>query len=242
MVEGHPANQAVRAVEATLFTASPQPYTTRAYSQSTHRRSQYMATGLLDQATNQQFIPVTARNLHFEGVECAAMYSPQDIRRRARTKIVATVGPASSDTEKLTELLQAGVDVFRLNMAHAGPEEQQRHVDNIRALSEEIDEPIAILVDLAGPKIRLGELPDGRLQCDYGQEFVFVNGAAPQAAERADVDLRAAREGAHGRRSRDAGRRHGEDGRRAQGNWAAFTLASSSAARSAAARASICRA
>ena len=109
------------------------------------------------------------------------MYSPQDIRRRARTKIVATVGPASSDMGKLTELLQAGVDTFRLNMAHAGLEEQQRHVDNIRALSEEIGEPIAILVDLAGPKIRLGELPDGRLQCDYGQEFVFVNGAAPQA-------------------------------------------------------------
>jgi pyruvate kinase len=109
------------------------------------------------------------------------MYSPQDIRRRARTKIVATVGPASSEMDKLAELLQSGVDTFRLNMAHAGPEIQQKHVDNIRALSAQIGEPIAILVDLAGPKIRLGELPDGRLQCDCGQEFVFINGAAPQA-------------------------------------------------------------
>ena len=138
------------------------------------------------------------------------MYSPQDIRRRARTKIVATVGPASSSPEKLAELLQAGVDVFRLNMAHAGPEVNSSIVDDIRALSAEIDEPIAILVDLAGPKIRLGELPDDRIQCELGEEFVFIDGDAPQAAQRIDLDLPAAREGAVGWRSRDAGRRHGQ--------------------------------
>ncbi len=105
-----------------------------------------------------------------------AMYSPQDIRRRARTKIVATVGPASSTHEQLAALAQSGVDVFRLNMAHAEPDAQQAHVDNIRRLSEELGEPIAILVDLAGPKIRLGELPEGRLFCETGEEFVFVAG------------------------------------------------------------------
>jgi pyruvate kinase len=150
-----------------------------------------MATALLEQATNWQSTDGTARNLP-QTESCSrsepnqladypAMYSPQDIRRRARTKIVATVGPASSEMSMLAELLQAGVDTFRLNMAHAGPEVQQRHVDNIRALSEQIGEPIAILVDLAGPKIRLGELPDGRIECGFGQEFVFINGAAPQA-------------------------------------------------------------
>jgi pyruvate kinase len=72
--------------------------------------------------------------------------------------------------------LRAGVDVFRLNMAHASPEEQQKHVDNIRALSDELDEPIAILVDLAGPKIRLGELPDDRVFCEIGASFFFVSG------------------------------------------------------------------
>src|SRR3990172_4744399 len=101
-------------------------------------------TLLLDQATTTEFAFTTA------------MYSPQDIRRRARTKIVATVGPASSDPDSLAKLARSGVDVFRLNMAHAGPDEQQAHVDNIRSLSEESGEPIAILVDLAGPKIRLG--------------------------------------------------------------------------------------
>jgi len=105
-----------------------------------------------------------------------AMYSPQDIRRRARTKIVATVGPACSSPEQLLALAQAGVDVFRLNMAHAEPEVQQGHVEAIRALSHELGEPIAILIDLAGPKIRLGEIADDCIVCETGEEFVFITG------------------------------------------------------------------
>jgi pyruvate kinase len=119
---------------------------------------------LLDQAPLTEFAIVPA------------MYSPQDIRRRARTKIVATVGPACSSPEQLQSLAQAGVDVFRLNMAHAEPDAQQQHVDNIRRLGDELGEPIAILVDLAGPKIRLGELPDDRIFCETGEEFAFVSG------------------------------------------------------------------
>jgi pyruvate kinase len=107
-----------------------------------------------------------------------AMNSPQDIRRRARTKIVATVGPACESYEQLRALARSGVDVFRLNMAHAEPDVQQGHVDNIRRLSEELDEPIAILVDLAGPKIRLGELPNDRIHCEIDEEYAFVQGSA----------------------------------------------------------------
>jgi pyruvate kinase len=103
-------------------------------------------------------------------------YTPQEIEQRSRTKIVATVGPACADAEMLVELAQAGVDVFRLNMAHAGPVEQQVHVDNIRRASEMLDQPIAILVDLAGPKFRLGELPNDRVFCERGAEFFFVAG------------------------------------------------------------------
>jgi pyruvate kinase len=106
------------------------------------------------------------------------MNSPQDIRRRARTKIVATVGPACESYEQLRALARSGVDVFRLNMAHAEPDVQQGHVDNIRRLSEELDEPIAILVDLAGPKIRLGELPNDRIHCEIDEEYAFVQGSA----------------------------------------------------------------
>ncbi|MGI9457199.1 MAG: pyruvate kinase [Aeoliella sp.] len=104
------------------------------------------------------------------------MLSQEDIRDRARTKIVATVGPASWDPVCIAELVASGVDVFRLNMAHAGPEEQQQHVNAIRQVSEDLDQPIAILVDLAGPKIRLGELVDDRIFCERDAEFSFVAG------------------------------------------------------------------
>jgi pyruvate kinase len=76
-------------------------------------------------------------------------------------------------------LALAGVDVFRLNMAHGEPDAQQVHVDNIRRMSDELGEPIAILVDLAGPKIRLGELPDDRIFCETDEEFSFVAGNGP---------------------------------------------------------------
>jgi pyruvate kinase len=113
--------------------------------------------------------------------EPTTMDSSYDPRLRSRTKIVATIGPASSEPARLAELVRAGVDVFRLNMAHAGPDELQQHIDNIRALSDELDQPIAILVDLAGPKIRLGELPGDRIFCEIGDTYCFVTGQ-PQAA------------------------------------------------------------
>lgn len=109
------------------------------------------------------------------------MLSSQDFSSRARTKIVATVGPATAEPAMLADLVRAGVDVFRLNMAHAGPEEQQAHVDNIRQVSQDLDQPIGILVDLAGPKFRLGEIADGRIFCERDSEFFFVEGDNPAA-------------------------------------------------------------
>jgi pyruvate kinase len=110
------------------------------------------------------------------------MTTQHDPHGRSRTKIVATVGPACSRPQQLRDLVQVGVDVFRLNMAHAEPEEQQRHVEAIRKLSNELDEPIAILVDLAGPKIRLGEVSGDRLFCELGMEFVLLARGEPEAA------------------------------------------------------------
>jgi pyruvate kinase len=109
------------------------------------------------------------------------MAVPKDPRQNSRTKIVATVGPACSEPAQLAALFAAGVDVFRLNMAHAEPDVQQQHLNNIRLLSQEIDEAIAGLVDLAGPKIRLGDLPGERISCEIGMEFDFVAGSEPQA-------------------------------------------------------------
>src|SRR3954471_15206564 len=104
---------------------------------------------------------------------------PRDPLQCSHTKIVATVGPACSTREQLAMLIAAGVDVFRLNMAHAEPDVQQKHVELIRSLSQEFNEPIAVLIDLAGPKIRLGNLAGDRINCDLGAEFFFVEGHEP---------------------------------------------------------------
>jgi pyruvate kinase len=95
---------------------------------------------------------------------------------RARTKIVATVGPACRQPEQLAQLISAGVDVFRLNMAHATREEQEQVAGAIRRISREMNHPIGILADLAGPKIRLGELVGGELELRAGEEVSFVRG------------------------------------------------------------------
>lgn len=77
-----------------------------------------------------------------------------------RTKIVATLGPATSDVETLTRLFDAGVDVCRLNFSHGNLETSLALLKNVRAAVERWGQPIAILGDLGGPKIRLGKVPD----------------------------------------------------------------------------------
>ena len=96
--------------------------------------------------------------------------------RPTRTKIVATVGPASESAEMLEQLIQAGVDVFRLNMAHSQPADAQPMVERIRAVAAKVAQPVAILADLAGPKMRLGELPNGEYDCRTGSTVTFVRG------------------------------------------------------------------
>ncbi len=96
--------------------------------------------------------------------------------RPARTKIVATVGPASRDRGMLVQLVQAGVDVFRLNMAHGTRAEHDETLDAIRSVSQQLNQPIAVLADLAGPKIRLGELPGGAIDCVADSQLTFVRG------------------------------------------------------------------
>src|SRR6478672_7790806 len=106
----------------------------------------------------------------------------RDPHRCSRPKIVATIGPACSSREQLARLIAAGADVFRLNMAHAEPDDQQKHVEQIRSLSEEFNLPIGILVDLAGPKIRLGDVADDRVACELSDDFFFIRGEEPKAS------------------------------------------------------------
>jgi pyruvate kinase len=79
-----------------------------------------------------------------------------------RAKIIATLGPASSDSETLERLLAAGVDVARLNFSHGAHEDHARTLDRIRAASRRLDKPVAVLQDLQGPKIRTGPLKAGK--------------------------------------------------------------------------------
>ena len=102
--------------------------------------------------------------------------SSQPIAKRARTKIVATVGPACDSEEKLGELIAAGVDVFRMNTAHGDQTSHEAMLAKIRAAASKQERPIGILVDLAGPKIRLGQLVNDPLECPAGAEFHFVPG------------------------------------------------------------------
>src|SRR6195952_3845310 len=83
------------------------------------------------------------------------------MRRQRKTKILATLGPASNTIEKMRELFHAGVDVFRINMSHTNHEMLAKMVKDLRALSEDVGRPVGILVDLQGPKIRLGTIPGG---------------------------------------------------------------------------------
>ena len=91
-----------------------------------------------------------------------------------KTKIIATVGPACCDRQALRDLVLAGVDVFRLNFAHGTHEWLDGVLTSIREVEEELDRPIGILGDLAGPKIRLGEISGGQFLCQEGATVVFV--------------------------------------------------------------------
>ena len=96
-----------------------------------------------------------------------------------KTKIVATVGPACWEPDGLRGLVEAGVDVFRLNFAHGEHDRLAGVVAEVRRISADLDKPVALLGDLSGPKIRLGDLPGDGLQCDPGETFTFARGADP---------------------------------------------------------------
>ena len=90
------------------------------------------------------------------------------------TKIVCTIGPATSSEERLRALIEAGMDVARLNFSHGTHESHGQVIERIRRLSAELDKPVAILQDLCGPKIRLGKLPEEGIALEPGQNVRFV--------------------------------------------------------------------
>ncbi len=91
-----------------------------------------------------------------------------------KAKIVATIGPASQDEAVLTRLIEAGVDVARLNFSHGTHEEHAGKIKLIRRLSAELNRPVSILQDLQGPKLRVGKLPDEGIPLEPGQTVVLT--------------------------------------------------------------------
>jgi pyruvate kinase len=98
-----------------------------------------------------------------------------------RTKIVATIGPASRSSADLRQLIQNGVDVFRLNFSHGTHEEHTAVLGDIRRLSRQLGRHIAVLQDLCGPKMRLGPLPADPVDCLPGEEFLLVSKPASES-------------------------------------------------------------
>ncbi len=94
------------------------------------------------------------------------------MRRLRRIKILATLGPASSDSAMIRKLFEAGADLFRINMSHTSHDTMRELVKTIRNVESSYGRPIGILVDLQGPKLRLGSFAEGAVQLKNGDTFV----------------------------------------------------------------------
>ena len=90
-----------------------------------------------------------------------------------RTKIVATLGPASSDPKVLSRMIEAGLDVVRMNFSHGTAEEHKARVDLVRSLAKRAGRAVGVLVDLQGPKIRIGKFSEGSVTLHGGESFVL---------------------------------------------------------------------
>ena len=108
---------------------------------------------------------------------------------KRRAKIIATLGPASRDRKIIKKLLQAGMDVARINFSHGNHEEHAQVIKNLREVSEELNRPVTILQDLSGPKIRTGEMADGPVEIAEGDELVLTTQPISGTSARIQVNF-----------------------------------------------------
>jgi len=104
-----------------------------------------------------------------------------------KTKIVATIGPASESEEVLEKLMNAGLDVARLNMSHGSHNEHQIKIDRIRKLNKKLNKNVGIMLDTKGPEIRLGDFEDDKAILVQGSEFVLTTKDVIGTTEHASV-------------------------------------------------------
>ena len=107
------------------------------------------------------------------------------------TKIVATIGPASSTEDILTRMLAAGVDVVRLNFSHGTAADHQQRAKLVRRAAQSLGREVAIMADLQGPKIRIGKFANGKVTLSIGQSFILDADCDLGNAERVGLDYKA---------------------------------------------------
>lgn len=115
------------------------------------------------------------------------MVSRPALRRRRRTKVIATLGPASSTPEMIERLYRAGADVFRLNFSHGSHEDHAARIATIREVERKVGRPIGILADVQGPKLRVGRFQAGRVQLQTGQAFRLDLNPTPGNVQRVNL-------------------------------------------------------
>ena len=91
-----------------------------------------------------------------------------------KTKIICTIGPASSDPKVFTKMCKAGLNVARLNFSHGTHSEQLEKLNMVKKVREELDLPIAIMLDTKGPEYRIKTFEDGKIMLNDGDEFSFT--------------------------------------------------------------------
>lgn len=106
-----------------------------------------------------------------------------------RTKIVATLGPATDREGELERLVQAGVDVVRINMSHGSPEEHMARADRVREIAAQYDRQVGVLVDLQGPKIRITRFEEDKIFLNAGDHFALDNNVDPTKGNQREVGL-----------------------------------------------------
>lgn len=107
-----------------------------------------------------------------------------------RAKIVCTLGPATQGIQRLTDLLEAGMNVARFNMSHGDHAEHERRLADLRRASDHAARPVGLLADLQGPKIRLGKFADGPVTLGYGDRFTITTDNVPGTATRCSTTFR----------------------------------------------------
>jgi len=107
--------------------------------------------------------------------------------RGRNTKILATLGPATSTKDVIQSIVDMGVDAFRLNMSHGTKEDHAQRIELIREIESERGRPIGILVDLQGPKIRIGSFAEPTVLVETAQTFVLDTNSAPGNAQRVQL-------------------------------------------------------